>query len=401
MSSGKKAAHKDDSFVSILDKTDLFYSGHDGYAMVRIPALIASPGGTLLAFCKASNDQELRDTNRQRGSDTLLRRSFDGGKTWETARIVKKGGWHCVPLLDHQTGSLLCAIGGLSNQFYLMQSDDDGETWAMLTSCEADEIKRDDWLMGNPSTCHGIQLRSGRLIVPCYHQMTRKKVAEGSHVRGSHIIYSDDHGRTWVVGNEIAPRTEECTVLETHDGAVYVNMRRHNRDYYDGFPGWGRRAVAKSEDGGETWSELRVDENLIEYSCNASVLRLTDAGRHDRNRVLFSNPASKERREKLTIRLSYDECHTWPVEKVLEAGMSHYSDLAVLSDMTIGCLYEAGAADAHYHDLSPVRPGAPKKGEKDKPTSLQYHKISFARFSLEWLTDRRDTVGNDAVTRPT
>ena len=46
--------------------------------------------------------------------------------------------------------------------------------------------------------------------------------------------------------------------------------------------------------------------------------------------------------------------------------------MAVLSDQTAGCLYERG-------------------------DSKPYEKITFARFSLEWLTDGKDAI---AAKRP-
>jgi len=125
-----------------------------------------------------------------------------------------------------------------------------------------------------------------------------------------------------------------------------------------------QRAYAWSDDGGETWSEVRWDDTLVEPSCQASVVRFTDERRHDKNRVLFSNPASTER-ERLTVRLSYDECQTWTAGKVLHGGPAAYSDLAVAPDMTICCLYENG---------------------QEHP----YERITLAQFNLEWLTDDAD-----------
>jgi sialidase-1 len=142
------------------------------------------------------------------------------------------------------------------------------------------------------------------------------------------------------------------------DGAVYLNMRCYRGKH--------RRAVAWSTDGGKTFTEATLDEALIEPVCQASVVRLSDAKRHDKNRVLFSNPASTKR-EQMTIRLSYDECKTWPVSKVLNYGPSAYSDLCVLSDMTICCLYERGEKHA-------------------------YETITLARFGLKWLTDGKDHI---------
>ncbi|MCY2972790.1 MAG: sialidase family protein, partial [Planctomycetota bacterium] len=69
-------------------------------------------------------------------------------------------------------------------------------------------------------------------------------------------------------------------------------------------------------------------------------------------------PAGRGKRENLSIKLSRDDGKTWPISKTLEAGPSAYSDLAVLSDGTILCLYEG----------------------KDV--------ISLARFNLDWLNEK-------------
>jgi sialidase-1 len=89
------------------------------------------------------------------------------------------------------------------------------------------------------------------------------------------------------------------------------------------------------------------------------MIRFSDSVNHDKNRVLFSNPASPNR-ERMTVRISYDECKSWNDGKVLYEGPSAYSDLCVTSDMAIGCLYERGK-------------------------SKYYETISFAQFDLEWL----------------
>ena len=46
------------------------------------------------------------------------------------------------------------------------------------------------------------------------------------------------------------------------------------------------------------------------------------------------------KRENLSIKLSRDYGKTWPISKTLERGNSAYSDLAILPDGTILCLYE-------------------------------------------------------------
>ena len=124
--------------------------------------------------------------------------------------------------------------------------------------------------------------------------------------------------------------------------------------------------VATSDDLGRTLSKASEDQALIEPPAQASLLRLTSAKRGDRDRLLFANPASTKR-ERLTVRLSYDEGTTWPVARVVAEGPAAYSSLVVLPDRSIGVLFEQG-----------VR--------------TPYEKITFARFTLEWLTDGKDRI---------
>jgi sialidase-1 len=147
-----------------------------------------------------------------------------------------------------------------------------------------------------------------------------------------------------------------------------MNMRNYwERD--GGEPAKGRkRAIATSGDGGETWSELSFDDTLIEPVCQASFTRYSWPGENAKNRLLFSNPASTEARVKMTVRLSYDEGKTWPIAKLLHEGPAAYSCLAALPDRQIGCLYERGAEHS-------------------------YETISFARFTLRWLSAGTDATG--------
>jgi len=167
---------------------------------------------------------------------------------------------------------------------------------------------------------------------------------------------STNHGAAWQIGGVVGPKCNECQAVELSDGSVLLNMRSYRRN--------NQRLVAVSHDGGLTFGEPREDAALIEPVCQASILRYSLAGEGNRNRILFSNPASKKR-EKMTVRLSYDACRSWPVAKELYAGPSAYSCLTILPDKSIGCLYERGEKNAN-------------------------ETIVFARFTLEWLTDGKD-----------
>jgi sialidase-1 len=352
------------------EEGDVFVSGKDGYHTFRIPAAVVSPKGTLLAFCEGRKHSR-SDTG---DIDVVLRRSFDGGKTWRPLQVVADAGPHTIgnpcPVVDRTTGTIwLPLTKNLGNEsekvirdgtskggrtVWLTKSTDDGATWSKPVEITR-SVRRDDWTWYATGPGCGIQLKSGRLLIPCDHNL------RGTRARHSHVIYSDDGGRTWKIGGVLGERTNECQVVERADGSLLLNMRSYH--------GKNRRAVATSKDGGLTWSKVALDDALVEPVCQASLLRYTlarDGGKGGKDRLLFCNPASTKR-ERLTVRLSYDEGKTWPVAKVLHAGPSAYSALVVLPGGAIGCMYERG---------------------RKSP----YERITFARFSLEWLTDGKDSL---------
>ncbi len=345
-----------------LTQTELYRAGQDGYHSFRIPALIATGTGTLLAFCEGRKNSR-SDTGNIK---LLVKHSSDDGRTWTPFQVVADHGEDTIgnpcAVVDRTTGAIwmlltgnpgrldqkqiMAGAGGGTRTVWVTHSDDDGANWAPAVEITA-AVKRPDWTWYATGPGVGIQLESGRLVIPCDH------AEKGSGVRRSHVIYSDDHGKSWKIGGVLGENTNECQLVQLADGRLLINMRSYE--------GKNRRAVARSRDGGLTWSEARLDDALLEPVCQASLLRLTA---RTRNRLLFSNPADTQR-VKMTLRLSYDEGGSWPVSKLLHEGPSAYSSLAVLRDLTIGCLYERGDQSA-------------------------YEKITFARFNLDWLTDGAD-----------
>src|SRR5690349_14692595 len=65
-------------------KTNIFEAGVDGYKLYRIPGIVATAKGTLLAYCEARKS----DKGDWGHIDIVLRRSSDGGATWEPARKI-------------------------------------------------------------------------------------------------------------------------------------------------------------------------------------------------------------------------------------------------------------------------------------------------------------------------
>ena len=353
----------------MYEETKLFVSGTQDYHTYRIPALAVSNKGTILAFFEGR-----KNTGSDTGDiDIALKRSFDNGQTWEPMRIIVDDGPNVAgnpaPVVDRDTGVIwllfcknpsdgperLIVSGEAPRTVWLTNSHDDGTTWAEPEEI-TDDVKLPSWTWYATGPCHGIQLQSGRLVFPCDHVVgASREYAKSGH---SHVIYSDDHGESWHIGGVAQPGTNESVIVQTVDGALYLNCR----NYADAK--W--RAYAWSRDDGESFPEFGWDNTLVEPICQASMVRFTDAESHDKNRILFSNPASTKR-ERMTVRISYDECRTWSTGKLLYEGTSAYSDLCIAPDMSICCFYERTEADSRRI-------------------------IMFSQFNLEWLTDGADAL---------
>lgn len=334
------------AYAGELEHLRLFDSGRDGYGRYRIPSLIVAPDGTVLAICEG----------RKNGGgltgdiDIVARKSRDGGKTWSPLEVVADDGANTLgnpcALVDRSTKTLWLAftrslgsdteeaiVAGTSREttrVLVTRSDDNGRTWSKPADITA-TAKRPDWTWYGAGPGVGIQLKSGRLVIPAYH------AERESGIYRSHMVFSDDHGQTWKHGAGVGERCGECQVVERRDGGLYLNSRTNE--------GRERRTVARSEDGGQTWSPAAFDDTLYDPHCQACVIALP-AAKDNTPRWLFTHPAGPGRRN-LTARLSSDEGHTWPVSRRLREGDSQYTCLAVLPDGAIGCLYDCWV-DGNY-----------------------------------------------------
>lgn len=328
----------------------IYKSGEEGYASFRIPALVVSTQGTVLAFAEGRKNSA-SDTG---DIDLVLKRSDDNGKTWSPLQVILDDtGNTCgnpAPVVDRETGTIFLLSthnlgsdreAAIINQtstgtrkVFVMQSTDDGRTWSEakeITRC----VKKDNWTWYATGPCQGIQLTGGsykgRLIVPCDHIEAKT----GKYY--SHIIYSDDHGKSWKLGGRTpADQVNECTAAELEGGKVMLNMRNYDRRQHS-------RKVSVSDDGGTTWSDLSSDPVLIEPICQGSLHRYSFQG-EGKSRLLFLNPAHEKARRNMTLRISHDDGKSWSHSQVLYPGAAAYSDVARLSDGKIGCMYEAGYA---------------------------------------------------------
>ena len=331
-----------DQWVPLLDRpfpiagqeqTDVFVSGRGGYHTYRIPAIVRSNHGTLLAFAEGRKN----NPNDHGDVDLVLRRSTDGGRTWLPMQLVYEEGdtahitiGNPVPVVDRQTGRIWLFLCRDNKNVLVTNSDNDGLRWQQPVDM-TDTLKRKEWAKWYATgPCHGIQLANGRLLVPANHGVSAPKGSSQAH-----MILSDDHGATWRIGGEPDMIANENSVAELEGGRVYTNMRMSGHDNSKPYC----RLVSWSENGGESFGLTDLDRQLLCSICQASVLsvRRQDAA----DLLLFSNPNS-QRRERMTVRASQDGGRTWNKGLEIYSGSAAYSDLVQIDKDSVGLLFERG-----------------------------------------------------------
>ncbi|MFI2030570.1 exo-alpha-sialidase [Streptomyces buecherae] len=370
-----------------IEQQVLFKAPEDGdYACFRIPALVETRDKTVLAFAEGRVD----NCGDAGDIDLVLKRSFDGGRTWSKLQVIDEGAGDThgnpAPIVDRETGRVLLAstynkgradAGNCEvpcdRRPHLQHSDDDGATWSTPRdiSGEIRDPRWDAWYATGP--VHGIQLtrgkHAGRLVFGVNAESYGTDRITENHAA---LVLSDDGGDSWRLGARdtwpLAPdgtfrqKPSELTLVERVDGGIYVNGReQEGKDL-------GHRDAAVSQDGGESFqAPFRALPDLYTPMVQGAVIRLPSAGRRGPGRLLLSAPADPDRRRTMMIRSSYDEGRTWEsVDRgaVVTTDWSGYSDLVALSNGRVGLAYEGGAVDAR-------------------------DEIRFARLTEDWLGPRR------------
>lgn len=376
-----------------LQKQDLFEARTHGYWTYRIPGIAVTKTNTVLVTTEArpgrGGDYDF--------NDVLLRRSTDGGNTFgPVIKLVDHTTYgdgpvsNFVMIPDRDSGRVVAVFCHDYARVFTMHSDDDGATWSVPREITAvfEQFKSDyPWRVCATGPGHGTQLRSGRMLVPVWLSDGSGKEFAGGKRRGHRpsivsLIWSDDCGRTWNRGSIVCRHGDaidgvtvanpsETIAVELADGRVMFNMRSESPNR--------RRLAAFSPDGVSGWAGHRWEAALLEPVCMASLVRYDWPQEGRPGRILFANPDNLENelirpggnlahdRKRLSVKMSLDDGRTWPVSRVLEQGPSGYSDLAVLADGTILCLYEAEIVTRMCDD--------------------RY--LRLARFNLSWLTSQQ------------
>jgi sialidase-1 len=320
-----------------LNPVDIFVSGTEGVTEFRIPSMITTQSGKVLAVCDARVDKSGDVPNNV---DQMIRRSSDNGKTWEDIRTIidfpnMEGAADPQLMQDESTGRIFlfyCYSPGRNEiregpnryrrhlNLHYVYSDDDGTSWSLPIVVEHG-IKKEGWHSLWPGPGRGTTLESGRLIVPVSVLDTAQMY--------SYYLYSDDHGQSWQLSSLVGTNINEPTMVELQNGSLLVNARNRT----------GHRALVTSNDAGISWSEPLYHEQLQEPSCQGSMINYVNEGK---DILIFSNPDNPGKRRNMSVKVSHDNGNTWKVRKVIHEGPAAYSCLTILPNGNIGLLYENG-----------------------------------------------------------
>jgi sialidase-1 len=328
-----------------LTHVDVFVSGAEGYHTFRIPSVARTADGTLHAFAEG------RLTNRSDPGgthiDLVYKRSTDGGKKWSALVVLDRhpatdldnletdrtAAANAVALVDRANDRLWLFDTRLvdrnlgSFEAWALYSDDSGLTWSPPKRIRVPQYEIPGSSDIYPNLGSGIQMKSGRLVVPATRRTPGKT--------RSFALYSDDHGAQWHAGEVVEAAVNEAQIVELSNGQLLMSVRPNSGD---------RRVVALSSDGGEHWTKptplfpsTRVAEAIERYTLE---------GENDalRNRLLHTIPEGGPlgARSNLHVRISYDEGCSFSNSRQIYAGYAAYSDLVHIDSDEVGILWERG-----------------------------------------------------------
>jgi sialidase-1 len=360
MSAGSVAAQR---------TTPVFIAGKEGYHTYRIPAMVQWDH-KLFAFAEG----RLTGSGDFGDVDIVMKTSTNNGKTWSALQVVASNGQlqasNPAPVLDqsdpaypkgrlflfYNTGNASESANrkgkGIREVWYIC-SENGGISWDEPVNITT-EVHRphqpgyntayhfqEDWRSYANTPGHAIQISKGTYAGRIYVAANHSAGEPEPHFTDyrAHAFYSDDHGKTFHISQNIPfPGSNESMAAELSHNRLIMNSRNQT--------GMNRqRIVSYSINGGETWDTSFLNAQLTDPVCQGSLLNL--GIRNGKTMLAFCNPADSLYRNHLTLRISYDEGHTWPIAKPIETvanangkDAAAYSDMVTLGHHRIGILYE-------------------------------------------------------------
>ena len=339
------------------DLTRVFSAGDAGVTCYRIPAIVQTEHGTLIAFAEA----RISSCNDHDTVHIAARRSVDGGNSWGEITFIAGNASARVgnptAVFDAARGRTVLVLTFLPyfQRSGYVTSDDEGLTWSAPRV--ADGFGPAAGSLTGPGTA--LVSRTGRILVASHH---------GGYDR-DFVSWSDDGGESWTTSNAtLGPKMDEAALAQLSNGSILIAMR------HKALPRLGR-ALATSDDDGATWtSPITYDSALKGDVCQGSLVSFGGV-------VYLASPACRPtcaNRANLTLFSSADDAATWQTERVISSpGSAGYSCLVT------GALLRNGAGDApgEADEATVPEGGVLFEGPGPAGAVLPPH-IEFARFPL-------------------
>ena len=337
------AAQREEAYKQIDGKTYqiLYKEGEEGSYIIRENGTVYTPDGKATDYRVVVNPVKPAYSDKgdlYQGDQLLGNIYFTSNKT-SPFRVAK------------------------DSYLWMSYSDDDGKTWSAPQ--DITPMVKADWMkfLGvGPGT--GITLHTGphkgRIIVPTY---TTNQTSHLNGSQSSRIIYSDDHGKTWhmgdavndnrPVGNEIihsstmnnsGAQNTESSVVQLNNGDLKLFMRGLTGDLQ----------VATSKDGGATWEKeiKRYPEVKDAYVQMSAIHTMHDGKEY----ILLSNAAGPGRERKNGLvhlaRVEENGELTWLKHNPIQSGKFAYNSIQDLGNGEYGLLYEHADNNQNEYTLS-------------------------------------------------
>ncbi|GMI47022.1 hypothetical protein TrCOL_g1014 [Triparma columacea] len=327
--------------VDVFNAGDIVYPGTDQettYFCIKIPTILRTSSSNLLAWGEArvGSCADVAPTH------LVLRRSIDEGMTWSDLEIFHSDGENTIgniaPVVEKESGVIFAPFTRNNREVWMSKSLDDGLTWS--APFEMPDMRNDDWIWVGLGPPAGLQLDSGRLLIPGYHNTMSMGNGSslGSGFTKGHTMLSDDQGESWRIGSEEFGDhyyVNELQAAQLPDGTVVVNSRVL-RD---------KRVISVSNDEGETFTSNKLAGGLRQtyQGCEGSMIYHSK-----QERLLYSGvqgrlPA-RIYRENMTIFESFDGGENWDLNQIVDLGSSAYSALVEVGN-NVGILYERSTCE--------------------------------------------------------
>ena len=379
----------------------LFKKGDYNSKYFRIPALICTSNGTILAAADRRYEKT-EDLGKSSKIDVIVRRSEDLGATWSKPIVVAetaidyKTSYGDAFFINCHNGDVLCGFitePGIQQQTprgktVIYRSKDDGKTWTKQFEFMPTQagIKNAD--RGFGASGQGLTLRHGanagaKKLMFAYFQWNTAGGGNGLSVTA---MVSSDDGLSFSAAGNVKPspdnNIDETKAIELSDGSIMLNHRKGVTV--------GQRAWSKSTDGGNNWTYQGIDGEVLDPGNNADFTRYEFNGKHIKTpkHILMINANVPKTgvwfraRKKHTIRMTANDfgngvgnstgkyIYTKQLVNGGENLFSGYPAITTLPDGTI-CTLTEETSDGSVQDA---------------------YDIVFRRFNLYWLSDGKEYV---------